>query len=133
MRTVISTLAACALAGTMVTFAQQQPPTQPPADQEKQAPPASTLTGCVQEAKTTDGGTAFVLNNAQGGSATMYVLVASSPTELAGHVNHKVEVKGQVQEPAAPPPESGSTPKPNVVRPPVVQIESMKMVAESCK
>ena len=124
---------ACVLAGTIATFAQQQPPTPPPQEQEKQAPPASTLTGCVQEAKTTDGGTAYVLNNTQGGSAAMYVLIASSPTELATHVNHKIEVTGRVQEPPPPPAADGAAPKPNVVRPPSVQIESLKMVAETCK
>jgi hypothetical protein len=133
MRTVMSACIACVLAGTIATFAQQQPPTQPPQEQEKQAPPASTLTGCVQEAKTTDGGTVYVLNNAQGGSAAMYVLVASPSTELASHVNHKIEVTGQVQEPPPPPAAEGAAPKPNVVRPPAVQIESLKMVAESCK
>ena len=137
MRYLISTLAACALAGSIAVSAQQQPTQppqeQPPQEQPKQAPPASTLTGCVQEAKTTDGGTVYVLNNVQGGSAAMYVLVASPPTELASHVNHKIEVTGQVQEPPPPPAAEGAAPKPNVVRPPAVQIESLKMVAESCK
>ena len=51
------------------------------------------------EAKTTDGGTAYVLNNVEGGSATIYVLAGSSQSELATNVNKKVEVTGPVQQP----------------------------------
>jgi hypothetical protein len=136
MRFFISTLTAGVFASAMTVLAQQQPPpSQPPQEPEKQPPQAaaSTITGCVQEAKTTDGGTAYILNMAEGGTAKMYLLVGQSPTELASHVNHKVEVTGQVQEPSAPPAENGAAPKPNVVRPPLVQIESLKMVAETCK
>ena len=103
LRYVISTLTACALAGMISVFAQEQTPTQPQKEQGKPAPEAATLTGCVQEAKTTDGGTAYVLNKAEGGTATMYVLIGPPPAELASHVNHKVEVTGQVQQPNAPP------------------------------
>ena len=67
LRYVTSTLTACALAGTVSVFAQQAPPAQ----DEKQPAPKETLTGCVIEAKTTDGGKAYVLNNVAGGSATM--------------------------------------------------------------
>jgi len=128
LRYVTSTLTACALATTVNVFAQEQAPAQP----EKQAP-KETLSGCVVEAKTTDGGTAYVLNNAAGGSATMYVLAGSSQTEWATNVNKKVEVTGPVQEPGAPPAEDGAAGKPNVVRPPIIQVESMKVVAETCK
>jgi hypothetical protein len=112
-------------------FAQE--PSQP---QEKQQPASAsaTLTGCVQQAKTTDGGTALILNNAEGGTAKMYLLVAQTSSDVASHVNHKVEVTGEVQEPPPPAtPEEGATAKPNAVRPPVVQVASVKMIAESCK
>ena len=95
MRFVISSLTAFALASTLSVFAQEQPPPQQQQqqqqkeEQEKQAPASSTLTGCVQEAKTTDGGKAFILNKAQGGNATLYLLVVEPPTEVASHVNHK--------------------------------------------
>ena len=46
--------------------------------------PTSTLTGCVVQAKTTDGGTVYVLSKAEGGSATMYVLGGSSRIRLVG-------------------------------------------------
>ena len=69
LRHITSTLTACALAGTVGVFAQEPAPAQP----EKQQAPKVTLTGCVKEAKTTDGGTVYVLNDAQGGSAAMYV------------------------------------------------------------
>jgi hypothetical protein len=132
MRYVISSFTACALAGTLSVFAQEpQPPQPPPEQQEPQAPPSSTLTGCVQEAKTTDGGKAFILNKAQGGNATMYLLVAEPPTEVASHVNHKVEVMGKVHEPK--PPAEGTEPNPKALRPPMVQVESVKMVAENCE
>ena len=130
-RFVTSTVSACALAGLVSVFAQEQ--SQPPAQQPQQAPPSATLTGCVQEAKTTDGGTALILNNAEGGTAKMYVLVAETASDMSSHVNHKVEVTGKVQEPPAPPPDEGSTAKPNVVRPPVVQVASVKMIADTCK
>jgi len=131
LRYFTSTLTAVALAGaagTIGAFAQEPKPA-PPAQEQA---PAATLTGCVMEAKTTDGGTAYVLNKAEGGSAAMYVLTGPPPTELATHVNHKVEVTGQVQQPAAPPSEDGAAANPKVLRPPLVQVESVKMVAETC-
>jgi hypothetical protein len=126
-----STVSACALAGMVTVAAQEQAP---PQAQPQPAPATATLTGCVQQLKTTDGGTAFVLNNAEGGAAKMYVLLAQPSTDVASHVNHKVEVTGPVQEPnPAPAAEEGAAANKNVVRPPVVQVESLKMVAESCK
>ena len=129
LRYVTSTLTACALAGTVSVFAQEPAPAQP----EKQQAPKETLTGCVVEAKTTDGGTAYVLNNAEGGSATMYVLAGASQSELATNVNKKVEVTGPVQQPSPPPAEEGAAANPKVLRPPIVQVESVKVVAETCK
>jgi len=129
LRYVTSTLTACAFAGTVSLFAQEPAPAQ----QEKQQAPKETLTGCVMEAKTTDGGKAYVLNTAEGGSAKMYVLAGSSQPEWATHVNKKVEVTGPVQQPDAPPAEDGAAGKPNVLRPPMMQVESMKVVAETCK
>jgi hypothetical protein len=134
MRFVISSLTAFALASTLSVFAQEQPSPQQQQqqkEQEKQAPASSTLTGCVQEAKTTDGGKAFILNKAQGGNATLYLLVVEPPTEVASHLNHKVEVTGRVHEPK--PPEEGAEPNPKALRPPMVQVESVKMVAENCE
>ena len=129
LRYITSTLTACALAGTVSVFAQEPAPAQP----EKPQAPKETLTGCVMEAKTTDGGTAYVLNNAEGGSAKMYVLAGSSQSELATNVNMKVEVTGPVQQPNAPPAEDGATANPKVLRPPFVQVESVTVVAETCR
>jgi hypothetical protein len=130
LRHITSTLTACALAGVVSLSAQQPAPT--PAEQpEKQQPPKETLTGCVTEARTTDGGTAYLLNNAEGGSARMYVLAGSSQSEFASNVNKKVEVTGPVQQPSAP--SDGASADPKVLRPPAVQVESVKVVAESCK
>jgi hypothetical protein len=129
MRYLTSTLTACALA-TMVNVFAQEPA---PAQQEKQQPAKETLSGCVMEAKTTDGGTAYVLNNAEGGSATFYVLAGSSQTEWATNVNKKVEVTGPVRQPNAPPPEEGAAGKPKVLRPPIIEVESVKVIAETCK
>jgi hypothetical protein len=129
LRYVTSTLTACALAGTMSAFAQEPAPAQ----SEKQQAPKETLTGCVIEAKTTDGGTAYVLNNTQGGSAAMYVLAGSSQSEWATNVNKKVEVTGPVQQPNAPPAENAAAANPKVLRPPIVQVESVKVVADTCK
>jgi hypothetical protein len=84
------------------------------------------------EAKTTDGGTAYVLNNAAGGSAKMYVLAGSSQSEFATNVNKKVEVTGPVQQPSGPPAEDGAAGKPGVLRPPAIQVESVKVIAETC-
>ncbi len=94
MRYITSTIAACTLASAVGVFAQEQ--AQPPA---KEQAPKSTLTGCVVQAKTTDGGTAYVLSKAEGGSATMYVLGGSSQSDFSANVNKKVEVTGPVQEP----------------------------------
>src|SRR4029453_570952 len=103
-RYITSTLMACALGGMVSVFAQAQAPAQP----EKQQASNATLTGCVGEAKTTDGGRAYVLNNAEGASATMYVLTGSSQSELATNVNKKVEVTGPVQQPSPPSAEAGA-------------------------
>jgi hypothetical protein len=124
-----STLTACALASTVNVFAQQPAPAQP----EKQQAPKETLTGCVVEAKTTDGGTAYVLNDVEGGSARMYVLAGSSQSEWPANVNKKVEVTGPVQQPNPPPVEDGASGQPKVLRPPMIQVESVKVVAETCK
>jgi hypothetical protein len=132
LRYVISTLTVCALAGMISVVAQEQTPQQPPREQGKPAPEA-TLTGCVQEAKTTDGGTAYVLSKAEGGTAAMYVLAGPPPSELASHVNHKVEVTGQVQQPSPPPADEGAAANPKVLRPPLVQVQTVKMVADNCK
>lgn len=125
MRYVTSTLTACVLAGLVSVFAQQ------PSQQETQ-PPKETLTGCVVQARTTDGGTAYVLNNAEGGSATMYVLGGSSQSDVAANVSKKVEVTGSVQQPSAPPAEAGAAADQKVLRPPIIQVESIKVVGESC-
>jgi hypothetical protein len=77
------------------------------------------------EAKTTDGGRAFVLNKVQGGSAQMYVLVGN---DLAPHVNKRVEVTGPVPQPAPADPSAD----PKVLRPPLVRVESVKAVEGTC-
>lgn len=142
LRYITSTLTACALAATVSVFAQEPAPQQPapapaqqapaPAQPEKPQVPKETLTGCVMEAKTTDGGKAYVLNKAKGGSAEMYVLAGSSQSELATNVNKQVEVTGPVQQPNAPPAAAGAA-DPKVLRPPSVQVESVKVLAETCK
>jgi hypothetical protein len=147
MRYVTSTIAAFMLASAVGVFAQDQAPAQqPPRDQapgqaapreeapkdqaapKQQAAPKSTLTGCVTQAKTTDGGTAYVLTKAEGGSASMYVLAGSSESNWSTNVNKKVEVTGSVQGP----PSADSPADPKVVRPPAIIAESVKVVAESC-
>ncbi len=129
LRSITSTLTACAFVGTVIVFAQEPAPAQP----EKPQAAKETLTGCVMEAKTTDGGKAYLLNNAEGGSAKMYVLAGSSQPEWATNVSKKVEVTGPVQQPSAPPAEDGAAGKPNVLRPPMIQVESVKVLAETCK
>ena len=134
LRYVTSTLAACAFAGMVSVSAQQPPAPQPPAQQpQSEAAAKATLTGCVMEAKTTDGTTAYVLDNTEGGSAKMYLLLGSSPTEFATNVNKKVEVSGPVREPSPPAAADGAAANPKVLRPPVVQVESVKVVADACK
>ena len=122
---------AFALAVTASAFAQEPAPASP--QPEKAQAPKETLTGCVIEAKTTDGGKAYVLNNAEGGSATMYVLAGASQSEVATNVNKKVEVTGPVQQPSAPPAEDGAAANPKVLRPPLVDVETVKVLAETCK
>ena len=127
MRYITSTIVACTLAGAVGVFAQEQAPAQPPAQAQA---PKSTLTGCVAQAKTTDGGTVFVLSKVEGGSAGMYLLSGPSQSDFAANVNKKVEVTGPVQEPA----NAGkdSPPDSKVVRPPTIVAESVKVVAQSC-
>jgi hypothetical protein len=116
-------------------FAQEQAPPQPSQAQPQPPPPAaapgpkSTLTGCVAQAKTTDGGTAYILSKASGGSATLYVLGGSSQPDWAPNVNKKVEVTGAVQEPV----NKDSAQDSKVLRPPLIVVDSVKVVAESCQ
>ena len=142
MRCVTSTIAALMLASAVGVFAQDQAPAQqPPREQapgqaapaepaapQGQTTPKSTLTGCVTQAKTTDGGTAYVLTKAEGGSASMYVLAGSTESNWSTNVNKKVEVTGAVQGP----PSADAPADPKVVRPPAIIAESVKVVAESC-
>ena len=144
LRYVTSTLTACALAGTVSVFAQQPAPAQSapaqPTTPQAATPqtPKETLTGCVMAAKTTTGETAYVLNNVDGKSASMYVLAESPQSGLsqnnwATNVSKKVEVTGPVQKPSAPAGGDGAAANSNVVRPPMVQAESVKVVADTCK
>ena len=129
LRYITSTLTACALAGTVGVFAQESTPAQP----EKQEAAKETVTGCVVEAKTTDGRTAYVLNEAAGGSAQLYVLATSPQFDWATNVSKKIEVTGPVQQPGPPPAAEGAAGNPKALRPPVVQVESVNVVAETCK
>jgi len=134
MRRLISTIAVCTVAGAIGVFAQEQAPAQPqPPPQPAAAAqaPKSTLTGCVVQAKTTDGGTAYVLNKAEGGSAKLYVLGGTSQPEWSVNVNKKVEVTGPVQEP--PSANKDAAPDSKVLRPPLIVVESVKVVAENCQ
>jgi len=140
MRLLTSTIAAVMFVGAAALFAQEQTPTPAPAPPQPSAQPQasastaapkSTLTGCVVAAKTTDGGTAYVLNKAEGGSAKMYVLGGTPQTEWSVNVNKKVEVTGPVQEPPSANKDTSSDPK--VLRPPLVIVESTRVVAESCQ
>ena len=95
LRYVTSTLTACVLATTVNVFAQEPAPAQ----SEKQQAAKETLTGCVMEAKTTDGGTAYVLNNAEGGSAKMYVLAGSTqPSVTIGAIALKARASAGATE-----------------------------------
>lgn len=129
-RYIISTATACALTIGVTVFAQEPAPA--PAQPEEPAVPTETLTGCVIEARTTDGDTAYVLNKVEGGTADMYVLAGSTPAELASNVNKKVEVTGPVQQPTPPPASDTTAQSEEVLRPPAVQVESVKVIAESC-
>ena len=128
MRYVTSTIMACALAGAVNLFAQEQAP---PAQENKEAAaPKSTLTGCVVQAKTTDGGTAYLLSKVQGGTAPIYVLGGSTTSDWPSNVNKKVEVTGAVQAP--PEASAGAAADPKVLRPPMVIVDSVKVVAPAC-
>src|SRR5215510_483730 len=113
-RHITSTLTALALASTVSVFAQEQAPAQqqPQSQPEQQQAAKETITGCVMQAKTTDGGTAYVLNNVEGGSAKMYVLGGSAQSDWQTNVNKKVEVTGPVQQPNGPASEEGAAGKP---------------------
>ena len=129
LRYATSTLTAFALASTMSVFAQEPTPAQP----ENQQVPKETLTGCVGEAKTTTGTTVYVLDKAEGGSTAMYVLGTSPQFDWKTNVSKKIEVTGPVQQPGAPPADEGAAGSPKPLRPPLMQVESMKVVADSCK
>lgn len=133
MRYAISTITACALAATVGVFAQERPaPEGPPSQSAREQAPKATLTGCVVQAKTTDGGTAYVLTKVEGGSANMYVLGGSAQSDWTANVNKKVEVTGAVQMPPSDDKDAGAAADSKVVRPPMVVVDSVKIVAPSC-
>jgi hypothetical protein len=133
LRYLTSTLSACALTATVSVFAQESPAPQQPKEEGSKA----TLTGCVVQAKTTDGAPVFVLDTGEEGPKRLFVLLGSS--EMPTNVNKKVEVTGAVQQPSAPPADEGAAAKDGsaasqkVLRPPMMQVESVKVVSESCK
>jgi hypothetical protein len=133
MRCFTSAIVACTLISGVGVVAQEQAPA-PPQPQAQPAAatqaPKSTLTGCVMQAKTTDGGTAYVLNKVEGGTAAMYVLGGSSQPEWSVNVNKKVEVIGPVQEPQSANKDGAADPK--VLHPPLIVVESVRVVAEKC-
>jgi hypothetical protein len=136
LRYLTSTLTACALAGSVSVLAQEQSPApqQPPPGESASK---ATLTGCVVQAKSTDGGPVYVLDTGEEGPTRLYVLLGSS--EMPTNVNKKVEVTGPVQQPSAPAADEGAASKDGaaasqkVLRPPMMQVESVKVVADSCK
>jgi hypothetical protein len=134
-RYLTSTLVACALAGSVSALAQEQSPA-PQQQAPKEEAAKATLTGCVVQAKTTDGSPVYVLDTGKEGPARLMVLLGSS--EMPTNVNKKVEVTGPVQQPAAPPADEGAAAKEGaaasqkVLRPPMMQVESVKVVADSC-
>jgi hypothetical protein len=71
-----------------------------------------------------------VLSKVEGGSAPIYVLGGSTSSDWAANVNKKVAVTGPVQQPPAGDKDSAADSK--VLRPPLVVVESMKVVAPSC-
>jgi hypothetical protein len=147
LRYLTSTLGACALAGSVSVLAQEQSPApqqqapnaQQQAPDAQQQPPSesaskTTLTGCVVQAKTTDGSPVYVLDTGQEGPSRLTVLLGSS--EMPTNVNKKVEVTGPVQQPSAPAGDEaskdGAAASQKVLRPPMMQVESVKVVADSC-
>jgi hypothetical protein len=135
LRYFTSTLVACALAVGVSVFAQEQSPA-PQQQQPNEGASKETLTGCVVQAKTTDGSPVYVLDTGIEGPTRLYVLLGSS--EMPTNVNKKVEVTGPVQQPSAPPADDAAASKDGVasqkvLRPPMVQVESVKVVADSCK
>jgi hypothetical protein len=60
----------------------------------------------------------------------MYVLGGSSQSDISANVNKKVEVTGPVQEPPSAGKDSAQDPK--VLHPPLIVVESVKVVAPSC-
>jgi len=58
------------------------------------------------------------------------VLGGSSQPEWSANVNKKVEVIGPVQEPAA---AKDAASDPKVLRPPLVVVESVRVVADTCQ
>jgi hypothetical protein len=135
LRYLTSTLTACALAGSVGVLAQEQSP----APQQQQPPSESasktTLTGCVVQAKSTDGSPVYVLDTGKEGPERLMVLLGSS--EMPTNVNKKVDVTGPVQQPSAPAADDaskdGAAASQKVLRPPMMQVESVKVVGESCK
>jgi len=134
LRYLTSTLVACALASSVSALAQEQSPA-PPQQTPKEDASKATLTGCVVQAKTTDGSPVYVLDTGQEGPNKLMVLLGSS--EMPTNVNKKVEVTGPVQQPPAPPADEGAAKEgaatQKVLRPPMMQVESVKVVADSCK
>ncbi len=134
-RFVSSTFVAVALAGLVSGSAQT--PQEPRQREDSPKAKTVTVTGCVtkSDARSAQGSTApFVLTNVEGGTASTYALIPTPGTDLASHVNHKVEVTGSVPRQSS---ETSAGRSAESTRPaggdmPTLAVQSVKMIANSC-
>lgn len=122
MKSFISALAVCLVAGFASTGAQQQPT--PP-------PPDPAFEGCLAKSST-DG--VFLLTNARAVAGTIVgtglrfrVMADNKGIELLPHINHVVQVTGPVE--GAVPPVGKPIPEPEL---PQIRVKGLSMISSEC-
>ncbi len=132
MKTIVSSLAVCLLAGTIAIAAaprqQQQQQQEPP---QKPQPTEATLLGCLVQGSMPS---VFILDNVKvtgGGikeSGMRYMVIAEGKdVDLRSHVNHEVELRGMVSTTTPPP-----TPPTEEKDLPTIRARELRMISSTC-
>lgn len=128
MKSLISALAVCLVAGAVSAGAQQQQQTPPPQPPEQ---PQVTLSGCLTQGSMPS---IFILENAKPAAGTTqetgtrYLVVAETKDiDLLAHLNHEVQLTG-ASEGVIPPPEKQTEEKDL----PKLRVRVLDMLSNTC-
>jgi hypothetical protein len=128
MKSLISALAVCLVAGAVSAGAQQQQQTPPPQPPEQ---PQITLSGCLTQGSMPS---IFILENAKPATGTTQetgtrylVVTETKDIDLLAHLNHEVQLTG-ASEGVIPPPEKPAEEKDL----PKLRVRALEMLSNTC-